>query len=203
MFISKWIDYSNKYGLGYQLTNGCIGVYFNDSSSIILSANDINFEYLEYARGTEKTVMNRHGYTQQKYPESITKKATLLRHFKSYMTENLSKVASFEHQDSHRTSNMDFLVKYMRTKHAVMFLLTNRVVQINFFDHSKLILSQDGLVVTFINRQRELSTFALADVQSKSKNDVLSRIRYAADILQSLTAGGAKKENGKAVQVNK
>lgn len=23
-------DYSTKYGLGYALSNGCIGVYFND-----------------------------------------------------------------------------------------------------------------------------------------------------------------------------
>lgn len=40
VFISKWIDYSNKYGLGYQLTNGHVGVYFNDSSSVILSADE-------------------------------------------------------------------------------------------------------------------------------------------------------------------
>lgn len=39
VFISKWIDYSNKYGLGYQLRDGSVGVYFNDATSIILSAN--------------------------------------------------------------------------------------------------------------------------------------------------------------------
>jgi hypothetical protein len=41
VFVSKWIDYSNKYGLGYQLTNGCVGVHFNDSTHVILSANDM------------------------------------------------------------------------------------------------------------------------------------------------------------------
>lgn len=39
VFISKWIDYSNKYGLGYQLTNGHTGVYFNDSTTVIMSAD--------------------------------------------------------------------------------------------------------------------------------------------------------------------
>jgi hypothetical protein len=39
IFISNWIDYSNKYGLGYQLTNGGVGVHFNDSTTIIMSAN--------------------------------------------------------------------------------------------------------------------------------------------------------------------
>lgn len=39
VFITKWIDYSNKYGVGYQLRDGSVGVYFNDATSIILSSN--------------------------------------------------------------------------------------------------------------------------------------------------------------------
>ena len=41
LFITKWIDYSNKYGLGYQLRDGSVGVYFNDSTSIILAADNL------------------------------------------------------------------------------------------------------------------------------------------------------------------
>ncbi len=39
VFIVSWIDYCNKYGMGYALTNGCVGVHFNDTTSIILSAD--------------------------------------------------------------------------------------------------------------------------------------------------------------------
>ncbi|CAB4021839.1 serine threonine- kinase PLK1 [Paramuricea clavata] len=35
-WISKWVDYSDKYGLGYQLCDGSVGVLFNDSSRLIL-----------------------------------------------------------------------------------------------------------------------------------------------------------------------
>lgn len=38
-FIIKWIDYSNKYGLGYQLRDGTVGVHFNDATSIVLAKN--------------------------------------------------------------------------------------------------------------------------------------------------------------------
>jgi polo-like kinase 1 len=38
IWIKKWVDYSSKYGLGYMLTNGSTGVFFNDSSKIILDA---------------------------------------------------------------------------------------------------------------------------------------------------------------------
>lgn len=33
--VKKWIDYSSKYGIGYALTNGSCGVYFNDSSKML------------------------------------------------------------------------------------------------------------------------------------------------------------------------
>ena len=39
-FVLKWIDYSNKYGLSYQITDGSVGILFNDLSSILLSPNE-------------------------------------------------------------------------------------------------------------------------------------------------------------------
>ena len=36
IWVKKWVDYSGKYGLGYLLSNGATGVYFNDSTKIIL-----------------------------------------------------------------------------------------------------------------------------------------------------------------------
>lgn len=36
VWVKKWVDYSNKYGLGYLLSNGATGVFFNDSTKIVL-----------------------------------------------------------------------------------------------------------------------------------------------------------------------
>jgi cell cycle serine/threonine-protein kinase CDC5/MSD2 len=33
VFIVSWVDYCNKYGMGYALTDGSVGVHFNDSMS--------------------------------------------------------------------------------------------------------------------------------------------------------------------------
>ena len=35
VFITKWVDYTNKYGIGYSMTDGSIGVMFNDNTGII------------------------------------------------------------------------------------------------------------------------------------------------------------------------
>lgn len=37
VFIMSWLDYANKYGMGYATTDGSVGVHFNDSTSLILS----------------------------------------------------------------------------------------------------------------------------------------------------------------------
>ncbi len=43
IYVKKWVDYSSKYGLGYLLSNGFTGVFFNDSTKIIL---DVRTKYI-------------------------------------------------------------------------------------------------------------------------------------------------------------
>lgn len=39
LWVSKWVDYSDKYGLGYQLCDESVGVLFNDSTRLILCSS--------------------------------------------------------------------------------------------------------------------------------------------------------------------
>lgn len=39
VFIVSWVDYCNKYGMGYALTDGSVGVHFNDSTTLVLAAD--------------------------------------------------------------------------------------------------------------------------------------------------------------------
>lgn len=47
VWVKKWVDYSSKYGLGYYLSNEATGVYFNDSTKIVLDPNGYHFDYYE------------------------------------------------------------------------------------------------------------------------------------------------------------
>ena len=47
IWVKKWVDYSSKYGLGYLLSNGSTGVFFNDSTKIVAHPKYIYFEYME------------------------------------------------------------------------------------------------------------------------------------------------------------
>lgn len=36
LWVSRWLDYTTKYGLSYQLSDGSVGVIFNDNSRMLL-----------------------------------------------------------------------------------------------------------------------------------------------------------------------
>ena len=73
LWISKWVDYSDKYGLGYQLCDDSVGVLFNDLTRLIMTAGGA--ENLQY--------IDRDGYehlcTMKDYSDSLKKKVTLLK----------------------------------------------------------------------------------------------------------------------------
>lgn len=47
VWVKKWVDYSSKYGLGYTLSNGCCGVYFNDNSKMLRDAKGKGVTYIQ------------------------------------------------------------------------------------------------------------------------------------------------------------
>lgn len=39
IWVSKWVDYSDKYGFGYQLSDDTVGVMFNDTTRLMIISN--------------------------------------------------------------------------------------------------------------------------------------------------------------------
>ena len=54
IFVEKHVDYSSKYGIGYVLSNGHYGVYFNDSSKISLDPAIDEVTFIAKADDTSK-----------------------------------------------------------------------------------------------------------------------------------------------------
>jgi polo-like kinase 1 len=86
VYVTKFIDYSSKYGLGYQLSDNSTGVFFNDATKIVIEERGNNFFYYERmaVSNTEKQdVMSQHSLDN--FPRELQKKVTLLEHFKNYL----------------------------------------------------------------------------------------------------------------------
>lgn len=181
-WISKWVDYTDKYGLGYQLCDNSVGVLFNDSTRIILLTDGQNFHYIE-RNG------NEHFYTLQDYPQTVSKKVTLLKYFQNYMNEHLLKAGeSIAPREGDEISRLPHLRAWFRTRSAIVLHLANGTLQINFFDdHTKIILCPLMGAVSYIDGKRDFKTYRLNLIEKYGcTRELASRLRYAKTMTERL-----------------
>jgi len=199
LWVTKWVDYSTKYGVGYILSDGSIGVYFNDSTKIVLVPNESCFDYV--TRRTQDRPEVRTTHTFEDYPEDLKKKVTLLRHFKGYMIadsldrrdgastgESSMPLSQPRAQVSYEPGQAPYVRKWIRNRHAIMFQLSNKIVQVVFFDRTEAIVSSRSHMVTYFDKRGQVSSCQLStalDVPSPNP-ELAKRLRYTKDILVNL-----------------
>jgi len=191
IWVKKWVDYSSKYGLGYLLSNGNTGVFFNDSTKIILDPKGNNFEYLERKPADKQDVVS--SYTLTDYPKELQKKVTLLQHFRSYL-EGDGKEVQIEEESDQKLSAV-YVKKWMKTKHAIMFRLSNKIVQVDFTDKTEIILSSENKMVTYVNKKGERSNYPLATALESSNTEMAKRLKYTKEILTHMLNNNGQPQN--------
>ena len=199
-WVKKWVDYSSKYGLGYLLSNGFSGVFFNDSSKIILNPNTKKFFYIERRVSDKQEIISYHD--MENFPKELQKKVTLLNHFKNYLegetnasnSETTQPDSNKEKTEENPTDDKNkdgdkkdkpftYVKKWMRTRHAIMFRLSNKIVQVCFQDKTEIILSSESRVVTYCNKKGERMTYPLSTALEMSNYEMTKRLKYTKDIL--------------------
>lgn len=132
-------------------------------------------------------------FTLTEYPKELQKKVTLLQHFRSYLEgsekpkgEQEEKKAVVEQEEfpkKRKVMDVVYVKKWMRTRHAIMFRLSNKVVQVNFQDHTEIMLSSETKVVTYVNKRGERSTYPLSSAMESANMEMVKRLKYTKDIL--------------------
>ncbi|XP_055636137.1 serine/threonine-protein kinase polo isoform X2 [Toxorhynchites rutilus septentrionalis] len=180
-WVSKWVDYSDKYGFGYQLCDEGMGVMFNDTTKLIMLANGLNVHFID-KEGVE-TYMDINNY-----PPQMEKKMKLLSYFKRYMTEHLVKAgAGAVNIESDQISRIPHLHTWFRTMCAVVMHLTNGTVQLNFSDHQKIILCPLMRAVTLMDNNKNFRTYRFSTIQEQGcSSDLYQKIRYAHEKMKKL-----------------
>jgi len=181
-WVSKWVDYSDKYGFGYSLNDDSIGVVFNDLTKLLLLADGTNIHYIDYEQ-------SEHYYTLNEFPATVEKKVKLLNYFRNYMREHLLKAgANMEVREEDALSRIPALKTWFRTSRAVVMHLTNGTMQINFFkDHTKIILCPLLGAVTYIDEARKNRTFRFDLLEKHGcTTELASRLTYAYDKVDTM-----------------
>mmetsp|Transcript_12033 Transcript_12033/g.33840 ORF Transcript_12033/g.33840 Transcript_12033/m.33840 type:complete len:934 (-) Transcript_12033:498-3299(-) len=212
IWVTRWVDYSSKYGMGYVLSNGAVGVLFNDATKVLLLPDRSQYIYMEKVRGgssvgravrEERTVLMSH----EEPPANLKKKATLLWYFEGYLTGPSFKARGDKHpgrvsgecigpgagahdMGAHKGEHgLVYVKKWLKTKHAIIFRMSNKVIQVDFNDGTEIILSSEMQSVTYVNKAQFSGTHWLSKLPQDL--ELLKRLKYTKDILLQLIGGSS------------
>ena len=175
-FLRKWVE-AEKYGLGYILSNGHVGVYFNDNTKIVYKPNGRNFAYID---SNDKATLY---FFNQEMTKDINKKIMLLKNFKGYLFEETKDTKELNIEEGIRENFFLYLRRFVKTKHAILFRLNNKAVQISFHDNTEIILSQENKTVLYINKKGEKLLYPLNTAFESDNKEMTKRLRYTKKIL--------------------
>ncbi|KAI7878012.1 kinase-like protein [Lichtheimia hyalospora FSU 10163] len=176
IFLDKWVDFSCKYGLGYSLIDGTRGAYFNDATSMT-TKDDENYHYVVHQNPGARQV-----HHVDNIPQELKKKVFIMRNFKKYMEERLARMATNMPRVIDGPGNF-YLTKYIASEKALVFRLSNDVVQFNFFNHAKLILTEFGTKVIYISASRQLDMYRIEDAAVSKNEELRNMLDYARQML--------------------
>lgn len=216
-WVTRYVDYTSKYGLGFLLNDGSSGVYFNDSTKAVHSADGDSFIYVERRKtGTGGVREPVSMYTMTNYPEeTLKKKVTLLQHFRSYLLEQQKRAEDAGEVEPLSTNNFDerrdvasssrendddesasvpmvFMKKWIKTKHAMLFRLSNGTIQVLFHDLTEVLISSEGNLITFVDKEKNRFVHSIAEIANKQHGDISRRLKYAKDILTQLISASKR-----------
>ena len=277
VWVTKWVDYTSKYGLGYRLSDGTFGVVFNDATkmsqaspsltentdaendddgaSASLPPSEVSprskdttarvtppgdrLEYRERARRGSGSNPEPPGAPCVAFsaaappPSGLEKKTKLMRHFRGYLArdgrsaversagglfqceangarsnrrggderekeeevlpraaaETARAAAAARARDSSRRASVSAYLphvkNWLRTKHAILFRLSNRTIQVNFTDGSEILLSSEAQACVFVDpKTGKRDAHLLAKLPADP--ELLRRLRYVKEVLHQL-----------------
>lgn len=190
VWVTKYADFSDRYGMAYMMNDGSIGVHYNDSTKMVLQP-DGSVEYLERKKSPGGAFDKHQLYSLTSFPESLQKKITLIKFFHKHLsqsTENVLPNASYTIKNTGAKGPEDlvYVKRWLSNSSAMIFRLSNKCVQVNFKDNTELILSSEARVVTYTGRSGLRQTLQLADIMQSPQPDIAKRLRFTKDVLYQL-----------------
>uniref|UniRef100_A0A672PPU5 Serine/threonine-protein kinase PLK n=1 Tax=Sinocyclocheilus grahami TaxID=75366 RepID=A0A672PPU5_SINGR len=183
IWVTKWVDYSNKYGFGYQLSNQNVGVLFNEGTHLSLCDQTVRYCLTN----------NKHfSFPADALPEKLQNQKHIVDLMANYMEQNLMEGGDVNCEDQPPPSSSPLLLQWIKTDHALVMLFDNRTLQVNFYtDHTKIILcktSDSSYLLTYISKERVSNSYSLNVLSEWGCSlELRQRLHYVVQLLQHYT----------------
>ena len=66
------------------------------------------------------------------YPDDLKTKVYLLKHFERYIMDRLYGDYDYTFEDAEKTKGMEWVQKYLRMKHVIVFKMSHDALQVGF-----------------------------------------------------------------------
>lgn len=190
--IISYIDESRKYGIGYELNNGMYGVYFNDGAKMVSNKKEL-FYWTKEAKAEYNTYslpLNAHNYLSASNSVSVEilrAKYQILNCFISEFNHLEERKLQMKANSSNSKNNADnsehiiYLQRWKRASKGMLFLLSNKNVQISFYDKTKIVFLYEKKSVKYYDRlniSQEYNAETLYNVNCSDER-INNKISYA------------------------
>jgi polo-like kinase 1 len=203
--ISRYFDYSSKFGFVYFINNTHIGICFNDFSNILRHmvkdsnesdlANTNNYDYI-YLEKDAQSSQNFDEIELENYLASkntskdIIKKFDIFKHIVNKHLNDFEKVKKEKYVNNAMTYNNDsvinklfFVKKFFIGKNAVLFRLSNKLIQIFFNDGTEIIFSTETSDFVYKSKKGEETQESIQNAMNGDENDIIKKIKIAKNLL--------------------
>ena len=178
--VLQYIDISNKCGIGYILSNGDIGAYFNDETKLILIKCSFTIIYID-SKGNERKID-----LEEKNDIGLLKKIKILSLFYRKLNKKRKNRNDSSISPLYNKQTVDvYVIKWAKTHRASFFLLSNKEIQVIFCDKTQIIFNMKNKTVLFINhlKKKFKEDMRLKDFSSF---EMTVRVLYAKKVLKKL-----------------
>uniref|UniRef100_A0A0K0DLW5 Polo kinase n=1 Tax=Angiostrongylus cantonensis TaxID=6313 RepID=A0A0K0DLW5_ANGCA len=172
-WISKWVDYSDKYGIGYQLCDNSVGVLFNDSSKLVLDEAGSELTYIE-----KNEAENYYGI--ESYPDFLSKKLSnsVKDHTKTIVCPLMGAVTYIDEQRNFRVYKLSHLeshgctkalitrLRYVKTMVERLMSSSNTRPGSLSTDHTMTVVCSSVRTITFIDEKGNLHVYKLSHLEA-------------------------------------
>ncbi|KAJ9465810.1 putative serine/threonine-protein kinase CCRP1 [Diplonema papillatum] len=196
--ITAYTDFTSKYGMAYSLNNGEVGVHYNDNTKMVWNSKADLVQYVTSARVGDDGLPTEEKLTCSvaAYPEELRKKITLISYFKNYLSRprpagrdgppEVVPCGKDKQPVPPAEGDMVYVKRWLKTRYAIIFRLSNKSVQVSFFDGTEILLFAEARQVTYTDEKGVPSTFPLSSMNLHLKPEIAQRLKYTKEIITRL-----------------
>ena len=142
VFVSKWVDYTNRFGFVYKLSDGSIGVLFNDTTKLgihiggFVEFTDKRGKYLSFGKDE-----NCNSYMLPELRSRIEKLDAYIKYMDEYLNDTVIEDEVLEIVSTGHKTKVPQLKRWHRTSTSIGMEFSSNLIQINFKEeHVKILV---------------------------------------------------------------